>query len=252
MIGDHLGDLVIVSQTVLHTFPAYVAEFIGTFFLVFTVGLNVSMQNPNAPLSIGSILMVMIFSMGSVSGAHFNPSVTLGIVLGNPCKFTLTDAPIYMIVQVLGGIAGAGISFALTGDKITVKPSDQFSVFLAALAEIIFTMALAFVVLNVATSRDAGNHYYGVAIGFTVISAAYAIGPISGAYLNPAVTLGVFVFSQEEIQSVGVYIVAQIIGSLLAALAFRAVRFSRKAEPTSEVQEEVNECEEGLSHLSIR
>lgn len=64
MIGDHLEDLVIVSQTVLHTFPAYVAEFIGTFFLVFTVGLNVSMQNPNAPLSIGSILMVMIFSMG--------------------------------------------------------------------------------------------------------------------------------------------------------------------------------------------
>merc|ERR1719487_1580988 len=101
---------------------SYVSEFIGTFFLVFTVGLNVLQNTTLAPLSIGSILMVMIFATGSVSGAHFNPAVTCGVLLSGRNKIHMVDSCIYVFVQLLGGLLAAFTYYWCMGATFTMHP----------------------------------------------------------------------------------------------------------------------------------
>ncbi|KAF4649351.1 hypothetical protein FOL47_002156 [Perkinsus chesapeaki] len=219
--------------------PAYFSELLGTFFLVLTVAQNIALKQNGAPLSIGAMLMVTVLALNSVSGANFNPSVTLGVVLGNPPKFEVADAAFYMLVQVLGGMAGAAVSYAITGERISVKPGDGFSGSAAFAVETIFTMALVFVVLNVATSKNTGNHYSGLAVGFTVTASAYAIGPISGCFINPAATLGLFAISFKRASFVAIYIGAQLLGAILAAISFRAVRAADSVDdPSTEIEKQ--------------
>src|SRR5436190_1806707 len=158
----------------------YVVEFIGTFFLVFTVGMTV-IARPDltlAPIAIGSILMVMIFAGGHISGGHYNPAVTLAVLLRG--KTDVRDAIIYIVVQLLAGVVAAMIvMWFKTGAEV---PVITHNVARSLLAEFLFTFALAYVVLNVATTRaNANNSFYGLAIGFTLTVAAAAIGNVSGA-----------------------------------------------------------------------
>lgn len=200
----------------------YLVEFIGTFFLVFTVGLAVRQGALLAPLAIGSVLMVMIFAGGHVSGGHFNPAVTLAAFLRGRCD--RKDVLPYWIAQFAAGLVAALlVNFILRGrvDPAAVALHPTVASFIV---EFLFTFALAWVVLNVATSKGTmGNSFYGLAIGFTVMVGAVTVGGISGGAFNPAVGLGVFTMGLESYKQFGVYLISELAGAAVAAAAYRAV-----------------------------
>jgi aquaporin Z len=197
----------------------YIVEFIGTFFLVLTVGLSVRSGSDLAPLAIGSVLAVMIFAGGHVSGGHFNPAVTLGVWLRGKCE--TKDVLPYWIAQLAAAALAALIVVNLSGKPVLGAASHDLGPSLVA--EFLFTFALVWVVLNVATAKGtAGNSFYGLAIGFTVLAGAVAAGKISGGAFNPAVGLGVVIMGLEKIGQLGVYAVANLLGGAAAALAFKA------------------------------
>ncbi len=197
----------------------YIVEFIGTFFLVLVIGLTVAAGSQFAPIAIGSILMVMVYMGGHISGAHYNPAVSLACLLRG--VISGKDASIYMVSQILGAVAAAVVSGFLAGKNITVAPGDTATVVQALVVELLFTFALASVVLNVATSKDhENNSFYGFAIGFTVLAAAYAGGPISGGAFNPAVAIGHNVIS-GALGNIWIYLAGPFAGGALAATVFR-------------------------------
>ena len=202
--------------------PKAVVELLGTFFLVLVIGLTVVPPGAGtmAPLAIGAILMVMVYAGGPISGAHYNPAVTLAVWLRGTCD--AEDVPAYVGAQVLGAILASAL-VGLCKPESAVSPMT-LDVVPALLVEGCFTFALAFVVLQVATSkRSAGNSYFGLAIGFTVLAAAYAGGPISGGAFNPAVAVGLAWMGVSTWSSLWIFLVANLAGGALAALAFRLI-----------------------------
>jgi len=198
----------------------YLVEFIGTFFLVLAVGMNVIDPGTGnlAPLAIGATLMVMVYAGGHISGGHYNPAVTLAVWLRGRCP--QSDVLPYMGSQFAGGIVAAMAVLFLKGDP-TVMP-QELSIFPALIAELIGTFALCYVVLNVATAKaTAGNSYFGLAIGFTVVVMAFALGGVSGGAFNPAVALGITVMHLARTANLWIYLVANFAGGALAAAAFR-------------------------------
>jgi aquaporin Z len=198
----------------------YVVEFIGTFFLVFTVGMTVIEPGAGtlAPLAIGSALMVMIYAGGHISGGHYNPAVTLAVWIRGRCPHL--DVPFYMVAQFLGAVVAALAVGYLKGN-VTPPPLDP-PVAPALLAEFLFTFALAYVVVNVATAKGtAGNSNYGLAIGFTVLTGAYAVGAISGGAFNPAVAAGVTMMKILALKKIWIYLLAEFAGGALAGVVFR-------------------------------
>lgn len=201
---------------------ALVTEFIGTFFLVLTIGLAIASGTDVAPLAIGAGLMVMVYMGGHISGAHYNPAITLAAVMRGalPSK---QFGP-YVVVQLAGGILAAFVSSYLVGGTFAPKPGPA-GTSAALIAEILFTFALALVVLNVAVSKKTkGNSYYGLAIGMTVMAGAFATGGISGGVFNPAVGIGAIVIdaslSAGAWEPIWVYIVGPFTGAALAAGVF--------------------------------
>ncbi len=202
-----------------------VTEFIGTFFLVLTIGLTVLGGTPLAPLAIGSALMVMVYMGGHISGAHYNPAVSLAIWMRG--KMEAREVLPYMGAQVVGAFAAAWIVSAVMGETLKVAPADATGTGVFLLLELLFTFALALVILNVATAKATeGNSYYGLAIGFTVLAGAWAVGGITGGAFNPAVALGPIladaVFGDNTTMSgLWVYLVATFAGGALAAIVFK-------------------------------
>jgi len=205
----------------------YIVELIGTFFLVFTIGMTVIDPGAGAlaPLAIGSCLMVMIYAGGHISGGHFNPAVTLGVFLRGRCS--AGDVIPYWVSQVIGAaLAACAVKFLkepTVFDKLLSSPM-KLNVGPALLAEFLFTFALVYVVLNVATAKStAGNSNYGLAIGFTVLTGAFAVGGISGGAFNPAVAIGACLMKLFAWQNLWVYLVANLAGGAAAAGAFKAL-----------------------------
>jgi aquaporin Z len=200
-----------------------VVEFIGTFFLVFTVGMAVIDPGAGAmaPLAIGAVLMVMIFAGGHISGGHFNPAVTLGVLLRG--KTTINDAVGYWVVQVAAAVV-AWIAVTIMKPAMPAEPLlGSLDLVPALLAEFLFTFALVYVVLNVATAKGTdGNSFYGLAIGFTVLAGAYAVGGISGGAFNPAVAIGLCTLGVVAWGSIWIYLVAGFAGGAAAAVVFKA------------------------------
>jgi aquaporin Z len=201
----------------------YLVEFIGTFFLVLTVGMTVI--NPGstslAPLAIGSALMIMVYAGGHVSGGHYNPAVTIAVWLRGRCP--TADVPMYIGAQVAAGVVAALVAVALKGDP-TVTPDDTIKVIPALIAEFIGAFALCYVVLNVATAKaTAGNSNYGLAIGFTVMTMAFALGGISGGAFNPAVATGITVMHLEKVSNFWIYLVGNFGAAVVAAKAFKFI-----------------------------
>jgi aquaporin Z len=199
-----------------------VAEFIGTFFLVFTVGMAVIDPGAGdfAGLAIGTVLAVMIFATGHISGGHLNPAVTLGVLLRG--KISVNDAVGYWVVQVAAGIVAAIVVMIMKPEMPAEALVSSVDVVPGLLAEALFTFALVFVVLNVATAKGTeGNSFYGFAIGFTVVAGAYAVGSISGGAFNPAVTVGGTIMNIFALGNIWIYLVAQIAAGAAAAFAFR-------------------------------
>lgn len=196
------------------------SEFLGTYMLVLGVGLNV-IGGSQAPVwSIAAGLMCMIFALGSVSGAHFNPAVTVAILASGRGCISVGDACMYIPVQIAGGISAA-FTYVLmeNGKSFPLGPGKGFSWTQAAVAEVVFTFLLCYVVLSVATTKAPLSEYFGLAIGSCVTAGGYAIGAISGGSLNPAVSFGIAVSGGTPLNAI-YYSVFEIFGGLLAAGIF--------------------------------
>ena len=201
----------------------YIAEFIGAFFLVLTIGCTVIAGGGGVipPLAIGSALMVMIFAGGHISGGHYNPAVTLGVWLRGRCD--TKDVGPYMAAQVVGAVAAAVVVKFLKGAAVQVTPMN-LAVGPALVAEFLFTFALVYVVLNVATAKGtSGNSFYGLAIGMTVLTGAFAVGNISGGAFNPAVAVGISVLGISPWANLWIYLVANLAGGAAAAAVFKSL-----------------------------
>ena len=200
----------------------YLVEFIGTFFLVFTIGIAVRQSAPFAPFAIGSILMVMIFAGGHISGGHFNPAVTIAAFLRGRCD--KRDLLPYWIAQFLAAVAAALIVNAVLTGRLNPAVVAVHPTLASFIVEFLFTFALAWTVLNVATAKGTkGNSFYGLAIGATVLVGAITVGGISGGAFNPAVGLGVWTMGLESPRQFLVYCVSDFGGAAIAALAYRLV-----------------------------
>jgi aquaporin Z len=220
-------------------------EFIGTFFLVFTVGMAVATAGTLAPLAIGAVLMVMVFAGGHVSGGHYNPAVSTAVLLRG--KMRQDEYVPYVIAQGLAALAAAGVVSVLgyTPKSAAAVAGDGKIL----IAEFLFTFALAYVVLNVATAKGTeGNSFYGLAIGFTVAAGAFAVGPVSGGAFNPAVALGATVMGLFSWSHIWIYLLANFAGGAAAAYAFRLTQPAEKpmvelraAEPPASLRSQPDE-----------
>jgi aquaporin Z len=220
------------------------AEFLGTYFLVFTVGLVSLVGSSDASLkvfggfAISSVLMVLVYSLGTVSGAHLNPAVTFAFFCQKEMEFKA--AMQYMGVQVGGGaLAGlsVGLMYGFHGSNIG-PPASTGAQFLigAPLVEFLYTVMLCFVVLNVACGKsdktigegenpNAGKDYFGVAIGFVIVAGAYAAGPISGGCFNPAVAIGMMLTGASwHIFWAAIYIPVHLCAGFCSVTLFHLVR----------------------------
>jgi aquaporin Z len=212
--------------------PKLIVEFIGTFFLVFTVGQTV--KGPDgadalAALAIGSSLMVMVYAGGHFSGGHYNPAVTLGVTMRG--KLTWPEAYQYWGAQFAAGIVAA-LFVLFIKDSASTPPvpaplaatPTEYGFAAKLLAELLFTFALVYVVLNSATAKGtAGNSFYGLAIGFTVVVGAFAVGPVSGGAFNPAVAVGQATAQITRWSDIWIPLLADFAGGGVAAVVFNAL-----------------------------
>jgi len=196
------------------------SEFVGTYLLVLTVGCNVLGGSGTwAALSIASVLMVSIYALGSVSGANFNPAVSLALYLSKTPGFTASKMAAYMVTQIIAGIAASMTYMAVHGKAFNLQPGAGFTWQGAAVAEILYTFMLCFVVLRAAVSpmNPASNEYFGLAIGFVIVAGGYGAGWISGGAFNPAVAIGIDVASAGQgMYYCGLYTIAEFIGAAAA------------------------------------
>ena len=202
----------------------YLTEFVGTLFFVLTIGLVATPNHPLAPLIIGTALMVVVFMGGHVSGAHYNPAVTLAVFLRG--KLPASEVLPYIAAQVLGALAGAYLSYLLLDRTFAPAPGATATTAMALMVEVFYTLLLALVVLNVATSpTNEGNSFYGAAIGATIMVAAFAGGPISGGAFNPAVATGAIVVNvlcgDGTWTHFWLYLAGPLAGGALAAGVYR-------------------------------
>ena len=197
----------------------YITEFIGTFFLVLTIGLT------GDPLAIGVMLMVMVYMGGHISGAHYNPAVSIAMILRG--LLTTKEAINYILSQLAGAFLAAFFVQWVGGAVMELGPSNTASVLQILSVEAIFTFALVLVILNVATNpKTEGNSYYGLAIGFTVMAGAFAGGGISGGAYNPAVGTGpilvdVIMGEGNTLSNFWYYLVGPIVGAVTAAYVYK-------------------------------
>jgi aquaporin Z len=214
----------------------YVYEFIGTFFLVTVIGMVIIEPGTAAlgfaPLAIGTVLAVMIFAGGHVSGGHYNPAVSLAVFIrGDKQAFTFGNMIGYWVVQLVAGFIAALLVLYLKGTVATanavpmVVPTVNVAAVMipALIAEFLGTFALTYTVLNVATAKGtSGNSFYGWAIGMAVLASAYAFGAITGGAFNPAVALGITQMGVTPWASIWIYWVPQLLAGIVAAFVFRA------------------------------
>jgi aquaporin Z len=198
----------------------YLTELIGTFLFVFVICASLLAGSPLAPFAIGLALATMVYAGGHISGGHYNPAVTLAVFLRG--RMNQADVLPYMGAQLVGAAVAAGVArLAVNAHPVAFHISGG-DLFRALLAELVLTFALAFVVLNVATSKDhPDNSFYGLAIGSTVLIGVIAVGSVSGGVFNPAVALGVSLAGLVSWSMIWIYLIANFAGGAAAAYAFR-------------------------------
>jgi len=202
-------------------------EFIGMFLFMFTVGTATNRAGAGvlAPLAIGSILMVMVFAGGHISGGHYNPAVSTAVLLRG--RMATIEYVAYLATQfAAAALAGLLVRYVGGHERHALLASAGKML----IVEFLFTFALAWVVLHTATARGTeGNSFYGLAIGFTVLAGALAVGGISGAAFNPAIALGAMVTGLLEWSKIWIYLIADLLGAAVAAYAFLFVLPAEKA-----------------------
>jgi len=204
-------------------------EFIGMFLFVFTVGMATEAANRSgavlAPIAIGSVLMVLVFAGGHVSGGHYNPAVSTAVFIRG--RIRANEYVAYMLTQFVAALL-AGLLVNAIGGKQSAGAVATTGKMLVV--EFLFTFALAYVVLNVATAKGTeGNSFYGLAIGFVVVVGAISVGWISGGAFNPAIALGATVFGAFQWAHIWIYLVADFLGGAAAAAAFLYLQAPQEA-----------------------
>lgn len=200
-------------------------EFVGTFLFLFVIALAGPSGSVLTPIAIGGALMTMVYMGGHRSGAHYNPAVSFGLLLQG--KISVSDFASYVIAQIVAGIAAFGLGWFITGKTVGIEPGAGYDATKALIVEIIFTMMLVLVVMNSAASKKTeGNWFYGLAIGFTIVVAAIAAGPISGGAFNPAVGIGATVLDATKgtgtFGNLWIPIVGPLVGGGLASFVWKA------------------------------
>ena len=203
---------------------SYLTEFIGTFFLVLTIGLCVIGGTDFAPLAIGSALMVMVYMGGHISGGHYNPAVSLAAMMRGALESK--ELIPYWVSQIVGAVVASLTVYVIVGQTFAPAPGANASTMGALLVEFLFTFALCLVVLNSATAKGTeGNSFYGLAIGFTVMVGAFSGGGISGGAFNPAVGIGPVLINATMggggFGDLWLYLVGPLLGGAVAAVVFR-------------------------------
>src|SRR5437879_3945727 len=209
----------------------YIVEFIGTFFLVLTVGCTGIGAGAGviAPLAIGAALMVMVFAGGHISGGHYNPAVTLGVLIRGKVK--PADGVPYRTAQFLAAAVAALLTIKVLRAGIPVT-AILLKTGPVLLAEFLFTFALVYVVLNSATAEGtSGNSFYGLAIGMTVMAGAFAVGDISGGVFNPAVAIGISILGVSSWNNLWIYLVAAFVAAAIAAFVFNLINPPAQTTP---------------------
>jgi len=195
-------------------------EFIGMFMFVFTVGMATESANKSgailAPLAIGSVLMVLVFAGGHVSGGHYNPAVSTAVFLRG--KIQSNEYFAYIATQFIAAALGGLLVTAIGGEQTAGVMASTGKMLVV---EFLFTFTLAYVVLNVATAKGTeGNSFYGLAIGFIVVVGAISVGWVSGGAFNPAIALGATILGAFKWSNIWIYLVADFLGGAAAAGAF--------------------------------
>tara|TARA_B100000963_G_C22482488_1_gene605365 strand:- start:165 stop:785 length:621 start_codon:yes stop_codon:yes gene_type:complete len=202
----------------------YIIEFLGTFFLVLIIGLT------GNPIAIGLGLSILIYMGAHISGAHYNPAVSLAMILNG--EINLKEFAFYTLSQMSGALVSTYLVILLGNNDFSVIPNSNNLTDLF-IAEILFTFLLVFVILNVALNKNLkGNQFFGLAIGLTVAVGAFSVGDISGAVFNPAVSFGPSFFSFIDPQSVDTkassefffyYLITGISGSVIASFLYKKI-----------------------------
>jgi aquaporin Z len=203
-----------------------VVEFIGMFIFMFTVGMVTEKTGAGnlAPIAIGFVLMVMVFAGGHISGGHYNPAVSTGVLIRG--KMTGDEWVGYVATQLIGAVLAGLLVRAVGGHEPHAAVAGQGKMFVV---ELLFTLALTYTVLNVATARGTeGNSFYGLAIGGMVLVGAFAVGGVSGGAFNPAIALGATVTGLFKWSNIWVYFIAELLGGAAGALAFLLVQPEEK------------------------
>jgi len=207
----------------------YLIETLGTFFLMLTIGFNVIAGTNLAPLAIGSALMVLVFFGGHLSGAHYNPAVTIGAKLTFRDHIGWLQSLLYVVCQIVGAILAGLTYYGITEQTFRFEPQNNYAAWKAVLVEFIYSFLLVSVMINTATTKSqTGNSFFGLAIGFTVLTGGFTIGGISSAVLNPAVGVGAAVadflhndFDLNRFEYLWIYVVGPGAGGILAGIVFR-------------------------------
>jgi MIP family channel proteins len=204
---------------------AHVAEFIGTFALVFcgcgaiAVG---QLETTGIALAFGLVIAVMIYALGHVSGAHFNPAVSVAFALGR--HFPWPRVATYSVAQIAGAIVGALTLRMTLGPRVPLGVTQPSGSNLQALAwEAVLTFLLVLVITAVATDTRAVGEAAALAIGGAVALGALVGGPVSGASMNPARSIGPAVVS-GDLTALWVYLVGPLVGAVVAAVAYSYLR----------------------------
>ena len=195
-------------------------EFVGTFIFLSVIALS-GFAGALAPLAIGVALMVMVYMGGHISGGHYNPAVSFGVFLRR--KIDLQTMVTYWLAQLVAGALAFVVGYLVSGRTPGIQPGQGVYAASALTIEILFTLGLVLVVLNVAATRATeGNSFYGMAIGFVIVAAAFVGGPISGGAFNPAVgfgaTLGAALFHSGSWTNLWLYVVGPLAGAVIAAV----------------------------------
>lgn len=200
------------TKTQHSVYQQLACEAVGALFLTATIAMKAD------ALGIGAMLAVMVFAFGHISGAHLNPGVTVAVAIRG--KIGWLRAGLYVVAQIAGAFLGGLVPMLVlddVSDKIAFpKRGDDVSIMAALTVETVFTLALALVVLNVATTKaQAGNSFFGLAIGLTLTAAIKANAGISGACFNAAIGTALPVF-REHYDDLWIYWVANLLGGALA------------------------------------
>lgn len=224
---EHAAD--VAEATAPTAIRKYATEFIGTFLFLFTIGAAALGDSALAPIAIGAALMATIYAGGHISGAHYNPAVTMAAFVRG--WIGLADAIGYGITQLVAGLLAMPVAKWVIhpAQTKTLTLSSGHALGAAFVAELLLTFALCYVVLNVATSKShPNNSFYGLAIGFTVAAGAIAVNAISGAVFNPAVAVGGAAIGLFSWPTLWAYLVAQIVAGIAAGLVFLGLNPSDK------------------------